>query len=269
MATMRAIQNPATQETAGMKCQPCDVTLGQGNCRTCKLTRLNAALVTLRQELAGTPEKLTDNQVAVREDWMKIATAYAAAYSAADQTPNDFLASIQQVWRTNRSLTLSQMRGVLNVIRHEARQNARQNAEQVTETASAVLAPVADGYYTVKFDDGTHVTLRLRTQNGKQFVGHLYGPINTSQYGTFGIVQGASYRLFKYDKRNGQSYRQVTAETFKRQIDALEILMGSQDVVKYGKAYAAASKRCYRCNRLLTEPESIESGIGPICAGRE
>jgi hypothetical protein len=25
---------------------------------------------------------------------------------------------------------------------------------------------------------------------------------------------------------------------------------------------------CVRCNRRLTTPESIESGIGPVCAGR-
>lgn len=27
--------------------------------------------------------------------------------------------------------------------------------------------------------------------------------------------------------------------------------------------------RCRRCNRPLTNPESIESGIGPICAGKD
>lgn len=25
--------------------------------------------------------------------------------------------------------------------------------------------------------------------------------------------------------------------------------------------------RCIRCNRLLTEPNSIKTGIGPVCAG--
>jgi hypothetical protein len=26
------------------------------------------------------------------------------------------------------------------------------------------------------------------------------------------------------------------------------------------------SRCCYRCNRLLTHPKSIEIGIGPVCA---
>ena len=37
---------------------------------------------------------------------------------------------------------------------------------------------------------------------------------------------------------------------------------------QHGIEYQFAST-CRVCNRKLTTPESIESGIGPICGGRE
>jgi hypothetical protein len=48
------------------------------------------------------------------------------------------------------------------------------------------------------------------------------------------------------------------------------VLLGStdEDRTEAGKAYALASGCCYICNRLLTTPESIADGIGPVCAAK-
>lgn len=37
---------------------------------------------------------------------------------------------------------------------------------------------------------------------------------------------------------------------------------------KHGLEYLIEA-RCQRCNRALTVPESIKTGLGPVCAGRE
>lgn len=46
-------------------------------------------------------------------------------------------------------------------------------------------------------------------------------------------------------------------------INSLNLISG--DSASYGKAYAMRSGNCFRCNRFLTNPESIETGIGPEC----
>lgn len=37
---------------------------------------------------------------------------------------------------------------------------------------------------------------------------------------------------------------------------------------RYGRLYAMESGNCWVCGRQLTTLESIEAGIGPVCAGR-
>lgn len=245
----------------------CGAEKGKGDCRACRLIRFNIALSGAKNELAGLDSKVTDEQVAKREDWARIACTYAALYSGS----NEFLIAVRDAWKANKSLSISQMRGVLNVIRYEARkanEDAKPRETERTESPapSVKLNAIADGYYTVSFEDGSHVTLRInslsakQTRNGKPatYASYLHGPINTHDYTRFAFVTGNTYRAFR-------SY----GANYAKQVAALEILMGATDTKKYGKAYAAASKRCYVCGKLLTEPESIAAGIGPICAGRQ
>lgn len=37
--------------------------------------------------------------------------------------------------------------------------------------------------------------------------------------------------------------------------------------IEQASAYGRKTGRCMICGRLLTNPESVERGIGPICAG--
>lgn len=43
-----------------------------------------------------------------------------------------------------------------------------------------------------------------------------------------------------------------------------ETKMPLEHAMQYGKLYG----RCISCGRTLTDEESIEAGIGPVCAGR-
>lgn len=43
-----------------------------------------------------------------------------------------------------------------------------------------------------------------------------------------------------------------------------------QDGRRWGSKYELLHEgRCLCCNRKLTDPISIQTGIGPVCAGRE
>lgn len=118
---------------------------------------------------------------------------------------------------------------------------------------------IPNGYYTVVLDDGSHVTFRVQDgwtpehkAKGTQIVGYLAGPDNGSDYVKFAFLDGA--KLATWTRYRGKLARQEAA---------FKVLAGDFDAA--GRAYAVKSGNCYRCNRLLTEPESIERGIGPVC----
>lgn len=132
-------------------------------------------------------------------------------------------------------------------------------AEIVTqETAEAVKveACIPVGYFTV-VRDGSHRTFRVRRQAldsqfapGKVVVALLTGSDNTSSYTGIGFVGEASVTLWK--KAQGKGLEEW-----------LDVLLANPSDA--GKAYALESGNCFVCNRLLTDPESIEAGIGPVC----
>ncbi len=106
--------------------------------------------------------------------------------------------------------------------------------------------------------------------NGKSaamtwFVGLLTGPSNESDYNYIGIIRSRdddavpAFRTTAKTRNPGSApvrgfgwfFRQVTDES-----KALE-------QVEFWHA-----GRCCRCGRTLTDPDSIASGIGPVCAAK-
>lgn len=108
---------------------------------------------------------------------------------------------------------------------------------------------------------GNWRTFRIRTQKpgqwaeGKRVVGLLTGPQNTSDYQNFGFLEGGQIRVWK-------RYQGTDFETYAK------MLMHPSQFIEKGAEYMVEG-HCIRCNRLLTVPSSIESGIGPVCAGME
>ena len=126
----------------------------------------------------------------------------------------------------------------------------------------ATTPPIPDGYYTVAFRGG-HRTFRLRTSDlesdfapGKQVIAFLSGPNNEGNYTGFGFV------------RDGQVIPWKRFRTGHQTILAAARFLVNGDHAEAGKRYARQSGHCSRCNRMLTKPESIATGIGPTCAGR-
>lgn len=165
-------------------------------------------------------------------------------------------------------LTNAQIAGVLNCAIADYRYNQRKAAVKEATTIVATTRTfdhskqyVADGYYTVVGPKGGHRTLRITTidDNGtKQWLAYLSGADNVGDYKSVGFVNGNEVSLFS--KYTGQYADIMAAARFLvKNVDKLD---------ECGRQYAIRSGKCYRCNRLLTTPESVARGLGPICASK-
>jgi len=109
---------------------------------------------------------------------------------------------------------------------------------------------------------GDHYTYRIRHEENDRsevwFVGVLAGPDNTSDYTYLGIIRDDQFRVTKKSKQHTNSptrkafqwmWERLAARRFDM-LDDLEIFHSGQ---------------CSRCSRLLTDPESVSRGIGPVC----
>lgn len=132
----------------------------------------------------------------------------------------------------------------------------------------AVLHHVPDGKYTIVHEDHTHTTFEVETvfewRESKlaqhpdakvTILRHLTGPDNDGDYTNvgefFGYSKGLGVKLWK---------RYATSEKLTA---ALLVLIG--DPRAAAASYGMASGNCGICGRTLTEPESIQRGIGPVC----
>lgn len=189
----------------------------------------------------------------------------------------DFLVQMQDQ-SLRRFLSPRQIAGVLNCMLAESRrQNAAAqpapapSAPPVATTAPAapvattakIVRKVRDGRFTLTSDVAARITLRLSTPDwgdfpeGTQVAAYLSGPDNDSMYTGFAFVKGERFSMWRKFAGNA------------RLADALRVLLTSDDATSFGKAYARESGNCYVCGRTLTTPESIDAGIGPVCASRE
>lgn len=105
---------------------------------------------------------------------------------------------------------------------------------------------------------GTHRTFRIKTQ--KEDARFAPGKRILS------IMQGGKYVQIGFVKSNGgvvlwKRYQEGYYEALVR------VLRNPKHFEQLGCVYHYEGT-CRVCNRSLTNPESIESGIGPICAAR-
>lgn len=109
---------------------------------------------------------------------------------------------------------------------------------------------------------GEHRTFKVKTVkdkehplHGKRIISLLSGSDNESDYIGFGFVFDKYIAVFK--KHRGTQYEKLA-----------RFLEHADQAEANGKITVQHSGTCRMCNRKLTVPESIASGIGPICAGR-
>lgn len=117
---------------------------------------------------------------------------------------------------------------------------------------------------------GDHRTFRVRTTTfgygdkaeKKRVVGLLTGSDNENDYINFGFVT---------DDGHVKVWRKFTGNGKKSAHEVYGVMLDDtrrDEFASRGFEYVVSS-RCRRCNRTLTDPTSIELGIGPKCRGEE
>lgn len=117
-------------------------------------------------------------------------------------------------------------------------------------------------------ETGEHRTFRIRTQKedakfapGKRIIALLSGPDNCNDYQGFGFVDDSGITVWTKKRGDGERSK---FQWFAIMLWGTATEQGGWDA----KYEIMVEKKCLRCNRTLTEPESIIQGIGPICRGK-
>lgn len=109
---------------------------------------------------------------------------------------------------------------------------------------------------------GIRFTYQVRLKKGSEdffFVSVLTGSQNTRDYTYLGCLRAGSFI--------GDRQERISASAPSRQAFAWfwNRVKHNQDL---SQAECWHEGKCGRCGRALTVPESIQSGLGPVCAGR-
>jgi Family of unknown function (DUF6011) len=221
-------------------------------------------LVYAEQVIRRLGRKLVDADVEGDERLFRAAGEYALDYRG------DFawMVGVRRSARElgTRAMRSSTARGVLNTFRNEVL-GARPAAPVagVAEVSRPPRRPwrmLPKGYYTVVQEDGGHVTLRLRPvkREGK------YADLPAGTLAVAFLGTGYERLAFLRPDRGPQVFSFARTPANARRVDALATLLDpATDWQQAGEAYALHSGRCYRCDHLLTDPESLARGLGPEC----
>jgi len=130
-------------------------------------------------------------------------------------------------------------------------------------TSSGRIATHNGTYTVLSKATGEHRTFRIRTQRenaefaaGERIVALLVGSDNEHDYQSFGFVKDDG-RIVVWKRHRGGMFDKLA-----RMLEHL----GEHE--QAGRVEVYLEGRCRRCNRRLTHPESIRSGIGPECGRR-
>jgi len=136
--------------------------------------------------------------------------------------------------------------------------------EPAVETGKPFDIATHNGYITITSkESGVHRTFRIHTQKvdakfapGERLVGLLIGSDNEHDYKDFAFI-GNNGRVILWKKHRGDKFYEWAAKALENPQDWL------------AKCDISFDGRCRKCNRLLTDPTSVELGIGPKCRGDE
>lgn len=107
--------------------------------------------------------------------------------------------------------------------------------------------------------DEQYAARKQRAYEGPRFVKTLTGPDNEHSYTYIGhITEGREFRL---DRRSKLSETAPSVSAWRWFWTALR---SQSDKIEQCEVWHDG--RCSRCGRKLTVPESVASGLGPVCA---
>lgn len=202
---------------------------------------------------------MTKEQVAAQAEAIKQQIATSG-------TPNIWAAILDEMRQVYAERFLTSQTGIIEGAAIAPTTLPTIDTTAARRSGSLNLAEVANGFYTVQFPDGEHVTVKVsdwKSRNdGSRVVSVLVGPDNTSDYEGLGTVTPEG----EYHLWSRQATHDKAADVYSALVElangGLERRASSQE------AYALRSSRCARCGRMLTVPASIHRGLGSECASR-
>ena len=111
-------------------------------------------------------------------------------------------------------------------------------------------------------ETGNHRVVQVKTQKvdskfapGERIISLQTGSCNETAFKGFGFVK-ADGRVIVWNKHRGTAFEKIgrIVENPAKWENRLEFKFAG---------------KCRKCNRKLTTPKSIDSGIGPVCANKE
>ena len=124
---------------------------------------------------------------------------------------------------------------------------------------------IGKGYFTVTDDNEGHKTFRVSPNqswcDGKTVIGMLTGHSNQFSYTGIGFVTNEGIKLF------GKAKARFGEDQLRHWTDVLvaDWTGAAQLTIEMAQQYVLTSGNCFVCGKLLTDPESIGRGIGPVC----
>jgi hypothetical protein len=148
----------------------------------------------------------------------------------------------------------------------------------MSEATPERAARIFNGKYTVKNGEGDHRTFRIKTMESaakqkakrpnkqpfapdKRVISLLTGSDNQRDYTNFGFVDDDGIRVW-------QSFGGTTGRHHQYARMLWDLLTTENGFYAQRGYTVDPSCTCVRCNKELTNPISILTGIGPECSGR-
>lgn len=134
-----------------------------------------------------------------------------------------------------------------------------QSARATAAVDFAAPPTVPNCIATLGFPDGSHRTFKISTKQptakfapGRRILSILIGPENTSDFEGLAWVENDGFKLWKRHR----------GTKMERYADLLWMMLTGCEADGHTLEVA---KHCLVCGRLLTTPEAITRGIGPLC----
>lgn len=201
-------------------------------------------------------EKFNDGDVIF--DWMDSALAYMKE-NVENGTTNDFVDSMNRAYREHGRLSKSQIRGLLNCIRAEVLSADKQADTLIQRMESGYeplnLSNVPSGRYAIPHGENSDGlgTVAFYT------IDNIKDPNSKWFNWVFVNILASDTKIRCGSQRPNQFY-QGKHENLLRGI--------AKDPYAAAILFGKLIGKCSICGRTLTDPESIDRGIGPICADR-
>ncbi len=132
------------------------------------------------------------------------------------------------------------------------------------------VCKIFNGIYTIHSGaTGDHRTFRISTQvdtaefaPGRRIIGLLTGPDNQSDYTGFGFVDDQGIHVWAKQRGTDMLWEKYAEMLWSLALDAALSPWARQGYK------LMVEGRCLKCNRVLTEPNSLITGLGPVCGER-